>query len=122
VADDDEERDQQDHGGGGDGKPESLPAGGVAWGGPGQEILPRRLVGDHAVGPLPQGRHDEGEYVESVEQIVPPSAASNLPMRRCTAPVKAPFSCPNSSEAMSGGGIAAQLTRMNARCARLDRL
>ena len=35
---------------------------------------------------------------------------SNRPSRRCTAPVKAPFSCPKSSEVMSEGGIAAQLT------------
>ena len=50
---------------------------------------------------------------DSSRKIVPPSAGSNLPRRRCSAPVKAPFSCPNSSEAIGGGGIAAQFTRMN---------
>src|SRR5207253_6084693 len=32
------------------------------------------------------------------------------------------FSCPNNSDAISDGGIAAQLTRMKARFARFDRL
>jgi hypothetical protein len=36
--------------------------------------------------------------------------------------VKEPLSCPNSSEAMSEGEIAAQFTRMKARDERLDRL
>ena len=53
---------------------------------------------------------------------MPPAAASNLPRRRCKAPVKAPFSWPKSSDAIRADGIAAQFTRMNAREARLDRL
>src|SRR6266850_1301706 len=55
-------------------------------------------------------------------KIVPPSADSNRPRRLWSAPVNAPFSCPNSSEASNEGGIAAQLTRMNARLPRLERL
>ena len=43
----------------------------------------------------------------------PPCAASKRPARVATAPVKAPFSWPNSSLSMSVEGIAAQLTRMN---------
>jgi hypothetical protein len=43
-------------------------------------------------------------------------------MRRCTAPVNTPFSWPNSSEAISDCGIAAQFTRMKARPARFERL
>ena len=38
------------------------------------------------------------------------------------APVKEPFSCPNSSDAIREDGIAAQLTRMKARFDRFDRL
>jgi hypothetical protein len=40
----------------------------------------------------------------------------------CIAPVKAPFSCPNNSEAISEVGIAAQLTLTKAREARRDLL
>ena len=53
---------------------------------------------------------------------IPPSAASKRPTRRCRAPVNAPFSCPNSSDAISDCGIAAQCTRMNARVERFERL
>src|SRR5262252_7072162 len=56
----------------------------------------------------------------SSRKSVPPLAASNLPSRRWSAPVKAPFSWPKSSEAISDSGIAAQLTQMNGRFARLD--
>ena len=49
---------------------------------------------------------------------VPPLASSNLPMRRATAPVKAPFSWPNSSDSSRFSGIAAQLTEMNGWLAR----
>src|SRR3954470_12726446 len=41
---------------------------------------------------------------------VPPLASSNLPTRRATAPVKAPFSWPNSSLSSRCSGMAAQLT------------
>ena len=47
---------------------------------------------------------------------MPPSASSNLPMRRATAPVKAPFSWPNSSDSSRFSGIAAQLTATNGPC------
>ena len=56
----------------------------------------------------------------SSRKSVPPSAASNLPRRRCSAPVNAPFSCPKSSDAISDCGIAAQLTRTKALSARFD--
>jgi hypothetical protein len=44
------------------------------------------------------------------------------PSRRSVAPVNAPFSRPKSSEAIKGCGIAAQLTRINGRFARRERL
>ena len=44
---------------------------------------------------------------------VPPSASSNRPGRRCSAPVKLPFSWPNSSDSRMPGASAAQLTRTN---------
>ncbi len=53
---------------------------------------------------------------------MPPLADSKRPMRRCVAPVKAPFSWPKSSDAIKEGGMAAQFTPMNARSARFDRL
>ena len=43
----------------------------------------------------------------SSRNSVPPSACSNLPDERCTAPVKAPRSWPNSSLSISSRGIAA---------------
>ena len=46
----------------------------------------------------------------SSRKIVPPSASSNFPSRALEAPVKAPFSCPNSSLSISSLGMAAQLT------------
>ena len=49
----------------------------------------------------------------SSSSSVPPVASSNLPMRRATAPVKAPFSWPNSSLSSRFSGIAAQLIEMN---------
>ena len=45
--------------------------------------------------------------------MVPLSASSNRPSRRSAAPVKAPFSWPNSSLSSSVSGSAAQLTAMN---------
>ena len=44
---------------------------------------------------------------------VPPLPCSNLPMRRRSAPVKAPFSWPNSSLSSSVSGMAAQLRARN---------
>ena len=49
----------------------------------------------------------------SSRKMVPPSASSNRPSRRSAAPVKAPFSWPNSSLSSSVSGSAAQLTAMN---------
>ncbi len=57
----------------------------------------------------------------SSSRSVPPLASSNLPMRRATAPVKAPFSWPNSSDSRRCSGIAAQLMEMNGRLARAER-
>ena len=45
----------------------------------------------------------------SSRNSVPPSHCSNLPMRRRSAPVKAPFSWPNSSLSSRVSGMAAQL-------------
>ena len=45
----------------------------------------------------------------SSRKTVPPLACSNLPMRRSTAPVKAPFSWPKSSDSMMLSGTAPQL-------------
>ena len=49
---------------------------------------------------------------------MPPSASSNRPMRRAIAPVKAPFSWPNSSLSTSPAGRAAQLTLISGLAAR----
>ena len=49
---------------------------------------------------------------------VPLSASSNRPIRRCKAPVKAPFSWPNSSLSTTPCGIAPQLTLMSGRSRR----
>ena len=54
----------------------------------------------------------------SSRKIVPPSASSKRPCRSATAPVKAPFSWPNSSLSTSVGGSAAQLTRTSGRACR----
>ena len=54
----------------------------------------------------------------SSRKIVPPWAASNLPTRRASAPVKAPFSWPKSSLSTSSRLIAAQFTATNGRARR----
>ena len=54
----------------------------------------------------------------SSSSSVPPLASSNLPMRRATAPVNAPFSWPNNSDSSSFSGIAAQLTEISGFLAR----
>ena len=61
-----------------------------------------------------------GSSPTSSRKIVPPAASSKRPRRRSSAPVKAPFSWPNSSEATSPSGSAAQLTLTRARLARGD--
>ena len=52
---------------------------------------------------------------------MPPSASSKRPRRLAVAPVKAPLTWPNSSDSISGSGIAAQLTLIRgiSRCALL---
>ena len=52
---------------------------------------------------------------------MPVSACSNLPMRVVAAPVKAPFSWPNSSLSSSSAGSAAQFTFTNGRSLRGER-
>ena len=51
----------------------------------------------------------------SSRKSVPPSASSNRPSLRCSAPVNAPFSWPKSSLSTSAGGIAPQFTFTNGR-------
>ncbi|SST06830.1 Uncharacterised protein [Acinetobacter baumannii] len=53
---------------------------------------------------------------------MPPSAASTSPARPALAPVKAPFSWPNSSDSIRVSGIAAQFTEISGALARFDRL
>ena len=57
----------------------------------------------------------------SSRNSVPPSASSNLPSLRLVAPVKAPCSCPNSSDSRSVSVTAAQLIVMKGAFARGDR-
>ena len=55
----------------------------------------------------------------SSRNSVPPSACSKRPALRALAPVKAPFSCPNSSDSIRSRGIAAMLTATNGPVRRL---
>src|SRR5713101_7163806 len=50
----------------------------------------------------------------SSRKIVPPSASSKRPSRRCVAPVNAPFSWSNNSDEINVGANAAQFTLMKA--------
>ena len=54
--------------------------------------------------------------------MVPRCACSNRPDGAATAPVNAPLSCPNSSDATSAGGIAAQFMSTKGSDARRERL
>src|SRR5438132_273530 len=56
----------------------------------------------------------------SSRNSVPPAACSSRPARAATAPVKAPFSYPNSSDSSSASGRAAQLRATNGPSARRD--
>ena len=56
----------------------------------------------------------------SSRNSVPPLACSNFPAAWRSAPVKAPFSCPNNSLSRSVSGNAAQLTATNGRSRRPD--
>src|SRR6202021_3254056 len=58
----------------------------------------------------------------SSRKIVPECANSKLPWRRGRAPVNAPFSWPNNSEAVSEAGIEAQFTVIKGWLARCERL
>ncbi len=49
---------------------------------------------------------------------VPPSACSKRPIRRASAPVNAPFSCPNSSDSSSSAAMADVFSATNGWCAR----
>ena len=51
-----------------------------------------------------------GNSVTSSRKMVPLLANSNLPVRRCVAPVNAPFSCPKSSLSTKPEGMDPQLT------------
>jgi hypothetical protein len=53
----------------------------------------------------------------SSRNSVPPSASAKRPRRFALAPVKAPFTCPNSSDSSRASGIAAQLTLISGRSA-----
>ena len=53
---------------------------------------------------------------------VPPSASSNLPALSRTAPVKAPRTCPNTSDSKRFSAIAVQVTSTNGLSARADLL
>jgi hypothetical protein len=57
----------------------------------------------------------------SSRNSVPPSASSNRPILRATAPVNAPFSCPKSSLSSSVSASAAQLIPMKVRSWRSER-
>ena len=59
---------------------------------------------------------ERGSSPTSSKKIVPPSATSKYPLLLLVAPVKAPFSCPNSSESIVPSGIAPQLTAIYFAC------
>ena len=56
----------------------------------------------------------------SSKKKVPPLASSKRPWRSLTAPVNAPFTCPNSSLSSSVSEMAAQFTGTKGRVARLE--
>jgi len=57
-----------------------------------------------------------GNSPTSSRKMVPPSATSKYPERVWVAPVKAPFSWPNSSLSIVPSGIAPQFTAMYLPC------
>ena len=63
---------------------------------------------------------DSGISPISSRKIVPPPASLKRPCRDCDAPVKAPFTCPNSSDSSKCSGIAAQFTATSGPSARRD--
>jgi len=72
----------------------------------------------------PQKRHLRvgQEFTDFIEEKGATTANSKRPNFRWTAPVNAPFSCPNNSEAINVGASAAQLTLTNGPSDRRDRL
>ena len=60
------------------------------------------------------------QFADFVENRVPPSAASTRPARPALAPVKAPFSWPNSSDSIRVSGMAAQFTEIIGALARRE--
>ena len=62
-----------------------------------------------------------GRSATSSSSSVPRSERSNQPRLRAAAPVKLPFSWPNSSESTSSAGMAPQLTRVKGPSARRER-
>ena len=62
---------------------------------------------------------ESGSSPTSSRKMVPPLASPKYPLRSPMAPVKAPFSWPNSSESMVPSGMAPQLTAMYCPCLRL---
>ena len=63
---------------------------------------------------------DKGSSPTSSRNIVPPSASSKYPLRASVAPVKAPFSCPKSSESIVPSGMAPQFTAIYLACLRAE--
>ena len=59
-----------------------------------------------------------GNSATSSRNIVPPLASLKYPLRSLTAPVKAPLTCPKSSESMVPSGMAPQFTAMYLPCLR----
>ena len=51
---------------------------------------------------------------------MPPSATAAAPGLSASAPVKAPFRCPNTSDSSRSRGMAAQFSGTNGRAARVD--
>jgi hypothetical protein len=77
---------------------------------PGESVRSNRAV----LADIPENNEHRDALRVKVHQLRqenrPPGASSNRPTRRCTAPVKAPGSWPNSSEEISDGASAAQFT------------
>ena len=83
---------------------------------------PTRLISPDSSARRSFACRSRGSSPISSRKRVPPSASSNAPLRAFTAPVKAPFSWPNSSLSMSSLEMAAQLTGMKGLSARSERV
>jgi hypothetical protein len=71
---------------------------------------PTRLTPRRSMARRSLGWSSSGNSPISSSRRVPPAAASNSPMRRARAPVKAPASCPKSSLSISEAGMEPQST------------